>query len=151
MPDLSRHAGTRTRYIGRAGALPLALLLVLTGCAGDDAEPVTVGLITKQEANPFWVTMREVAQDVADEHGVELLTATGQSDVDVEAQVEALRDMVERGVQGVLIAPTDSAAVVPAIDEARAAGVVVIAVDTPTDPSRPSTPCSRRTTGEQAS
>jgi fructose transport system substrate-binding protein len=133
MPDL-RHAGTATWSACRAGAPALLLLIVLAGCAGDDAESVTVGLITKQEANPFWVTMREVAEDVADEHDVELLTATGQSDVDVEAQVEALRDMVDRGVQGVLIAPTDSAAVVPAIEEARAEGVVVIAVDTPTDP-----------------
>ena len=134
MLDMSRPAGTASRSTGTAGALALALLIVLSACAGEDAESVTVGLITKQEANPFWVTMREVAQDVADEHGVELLTATGRSDVDVEAQVEALRDMVDRGVAGVLIAPTDSAAVVPAIDEARAAGVVVIAVDTPTDP-----------------
>jgi fructose transport system substrate-binding protein len=107
--------------------------LVVTAC-GDDEENVTLGLITKQEENPFWVTMKDVAQDTAGEEDVELLTATGRSDVDYQSQVRALRDMTERGAQGILIAPTDSEAVVPAIREARRAGVTVIALDTPTDP-----------------
>ncbi len=107
--------------------------LGVTAC-GDDEENVTLGLITKQEENPFWVTMKDVAQDTAGEEDVELLTATGRSDVDYQSQVRALRDMTERGAQGILIAPTDSEAVVPAIREARRAGVTVIALDTPTDP-----------------
>jgi fructose transport system substrate-binding protein len=111
----------------------LALSLALAGC-GDDRESVTIGLITKQEANPFWVTMREIAEDTADEENVELLTATGRSDVDNESQVQAIEDMTEKGAKGILIAPADSRAIVPAIEKAREAGVVVIAVDTPTDP-----------------
>jgi fructose transport system substrate-binding protein len=119
------------RVIGLAGVLALA---VLAGCSGGGDDPVTVGLITKQEDNPFWVTMREVAEDVAGDRDAELVSATGASDVDVEAQVEALREMVASGVDGILIAPNDSEAVVPAIEEAREEGIVVIAVDTPTDP-----------------
>jgi fructose transport system substrate-binding protein len=42
--------------------------------------------------------------------------------------------MTRRGAKGILIAPTNSEAVVPAIRDARRAGVTVIAVDTPTDP-----------------
>jgi fructose transport system substrate-binding protein len=115
--------------LGAAALLGLGV----TAC-GDDEENVTLGLITKQEENPFWVTMKDVAQDTAGEEDVELLTATGRSDVDYQSQVRALRDMTERGAQGILIAPTDSEAVVPAIREARRAGVTVIALDTPTDP-----------------
>lgn len=121
----------RRRLLALGGAV--ALGLVVAGC-GSGEEQVTVGLITKQETNPFWVTMREVAQDTADDHHVELLTAAGQSDVDVESQVRALREMTEAGAAGILIAPTDSTAVVPAIEQAREAGVIVIAVDTPTEP-----------------
>ena len=122
--------------MGRLLALGGATVLGLgvAGCGGDDDAELSVGLITKQEANPFWVTMKEVAQDTAGDEGVELLTATGRSDVDFESQVAALRSMTERGAKGILIAPTDSQAVVPAIEEARRAGVTVIAVDTPTDP-----------------
>jgi fructose transport system substrate-binding protein len=130
MPDRRRRRPTRA--VGLVGVLVLA---VVAGCGGGSGDaPVTVGLITKQEDNPYWVTMREVAEDVADERDVELITATGESDVDVEAQIEALRDMTARGVDGILIAPNDSAAVVPAIEAAREEGIVVIAVDTPTDP-----------------
>ena len=111
----------------------VASSLGLAAC-GEQPERVTVGLITKQEDNPFWVTMREVAEDTADENNIKLITATGNSDVDVESQVAALEQMTEDGADGILIAPTDSKAVVPAIERARDEGVIVIAVDTPTDP-----------------
>lgn len=121
----------RLRRLALAAALTCGL--IVTGCSSEEPD-VTVGLITKQEANPYWVTMREVAEATARDENVELLTATGTSDVDVDGQIEALRDMTEQGADGILIAPTDSKALVPAIEEARAAGVTVIAVDTPTDP-----------------
>lgn len=114
--------------------LGTAVLATLAGC-GSGGTDVTVGLITKQEENPYWVTMRDVAQTTADRDGVELVTATGTSDVDVDSQVEALEQMTADGVDGILIAPADSTALVPAIEAARDEGVVVIAVDTPTDPT----------------
>jgi fructose transport system substrate-binding protein len=109
------------------------LLVGVAGC-GAEEEPVTLGLITKQEQNPFFVTMREVAEKTAGEHNVELLTATGTSDVDNESQVRALADMTARGAKGILITPADSSAIVPSIEQAQRAGVIVIALDTPTDP-----------------
>jgi fructose transport system substrate-binding protein len=42
--------------------------------------------------------------------------------------------MVDKGANGILIAPTHSTALVPAIEAAREQGVLVIAVDTPVDP-----------------
>ncbi|MFL1382229.1 substrate-binding domain-containing protein, partial [Nocardiopsis protaetiae] len=36
---------------------------------------------------------------------------------------------------GILITPNDSAAIVPVLDQARAAGIMVIALDTPVDPA----------------
>jgi fructose transport system substrate-binding protein len=133
MSDRRRRLGQLSAGLVAAAAAAL-LSLGVAACGGDDQERVTLGLITKQETNPFWVTMKEVAQDTADDDDVELLTATGRSDVDYQSQVRAIRDMTRRGAQGILIAPTDSEAVVPAIREARRAGVTVIAVDTPTDP-----------------
>jgi len=132
MPALRRSWTPRPAALVALGAA--ALLSLGVAACGDDEEQATVGLITKQEANPFWVTMREVAEDSADDNDVELLTATGRSDVDTQSQISALRSMTERGAKGILIAPTDSEAVVPAIREARRAGVTVIAVDTPTEP-----------------
>ncbi len=131
-----RHGRPHLPQVPRVvAALSAAAALVLGGvaCGGDEQE-VTLGLITKQEANPFWSTMEDVAQATAGDDDVRLLTATGRSDVDVETQVRAMSRMREQGAQGILIAPTDSEALVPAIREARRDGVTVIAVDTPTDP-----------------
>lgn len=106
----------------------------MLGACSDNRPPVALGLITKQEANPYWVTMRKVAEDTAHRSGASLSVATGSSDVDVESQRQALREMVSQDVDGILIAPTDSTALAPEIAEARAAGITVIALDTPMDP-----------------
>ncbi len=125
----------------RSGVATVVSVVVMTvllagfvGCTTQQQKPVAVGLITKQEENPYWVTMREVAEEVAKSEDVTLFTATGDSDTDVESQVIAMEAMIDRGVDGILIAATDSDAVVPAIEAARAAGITVIAVDTPVDP-----------------
>ena len=99
-----------------------------------DDEEIIVGLITKTETNPFFVKMKEGAQAKADELGATLLTAAGAFDGDNEAQVTAIENMVNAGAKGILITPSDTRAIVPAIQKARDAGVVVIALDTPTDP-----------------
>jgi fructose transport system substrate-binding protein len=120
------------RLVAVAGAA--VLTLGLAAC-GSDQKQVTAGLITKQETNSFFVTIREVAQKTAGDDNVTLLTATGTSDVDNASQVAAIEDMTSRGAKGILITPADSTAIVPAIEKARQAGVIVIALDTPTEPS----------------
>jgi fructose transport system substrate-binding protein len=117
----------------RPSLLAIGLIASLGACS-DNKDAVTIGLITKQEANPYWVTLREVAKDTAKDHNVNLLTATGASDVDVDSQQAALTDMLAEGAGGILIAPTDSTALLPALQAAREQGVFVIAVDTPVDP-----------------
>ncbi len=98
------------------------------------ADQILVGLITKTETNPFFVKMREGAQAEADKAGVKLLTASGKTDTDNESQVTAIENMVNAGVKGILLVPANSKAIVPSIKKAQAAGVLVIALDTPTDP-----------------
>jgi fructose transport system substrate-binding protein len=110
-----------------------ALTIGVSACGGGEDE-ITLGLITKQEENPFFVTMREVAEDTADETDVNLLTAAGKSDVDNASQVAALADMTREGAKGIMIVPARSRAIVPAIERTRDAGVIVVALDTPTQP-----------------
>lgn len=96
--------------------------------------PVTVGLITKTETNPFFVKMKEGAQAKADELKVKLLTGAGAKDGDNEGQVTALENMINAGAKGILITPSDTKAIVPSIKKARDKGVLVIALDTATEP-----------------
>lgn len=123
-----------SRRLWRASAAAVAIGMTLGLGACGRPEAVTIGLITKQEANPYWRTMKQAAQNEADRENVTLLTATGTSDVDVESQRQAIRDMVSRGARGIIIAPTSSTQLNPDLEAARQLGVIVIAVDTPVDP-----------------
>ncbi|MEM7538630.1 MAG: sugar ABC transporter substrate-binding protein [Chloroflexota bacterium] len=100
----------------------------------DEDMEIIIGLITKTETNPFFVKMREGAAAMAEEMGATLMTAAGTFDGDNESQVTAIENMVAAGAQGILITPSDTTAIVPAIEKAREEGVLVIALDTPTNP-----------------
>lgn len=123
----------------RAGATAALLVLAATGalaaCGGTEEEPVRIGLVLKQEENPYWLTIRDVAEETAGQEGATVVSAAGTSDVDVAGQEAAIDAMVADGVDGILLTPNDSAALVPAIERARAAGVLVIALDTPVEPA----------------
>ena len=112
--------------------IALAILTATGGAAMAD-EPI-VGLITKTDTNPFFVKMKEGAQQRAKLKGAKLLTAAGRADGDNAGQVTAIENMVAAGAKAIMITPSDSKAIVPAIKKARAAGVLVIALDSPTEP-----------------
>jgi fructose transport system substrate-binding protein len=137
-----RQREARSRFDG-AIVYRIAVLLLLalvmpvsmmsrSATAQDDG--IIIGLITKTETNPFFVKMKEGAQAAADAAGAELMTASGQFDTDNASQVTAIENMITAGVDGILITPADPTAIVPTIEKAREAGVVVIALDTPTNP-----------------
>ena len=112
----------------------VATSFILASSVAIAQEPIIVGLITKTETNPFFVKMREGAQQKAEELGAELMTAAGSFDGDNEAQVTAIENMVNAGATGILLVPSDTRAIVPSIERAREQGVIVIALDTPTEP-----------------
>ncbi len=111
-----------------------ALGLAVLGTAPASAEEVIVGLITKTNNNPFFAKMKQGAEAKAKELGVELRSFAGKYDGDNETQVAAIESLISAGAKGILITPSDTAAIVPTIKQARDAGILVIALDTPLDP-----------------
>ena len=116
------------------------LVLSAAACGGNSGggsggDKQIVGLITKTDTNPFFVKMKEGAQKEADKQGVELQSFAGKQDGDNEAQVTAIENLISRGAKGILITPSDSKAIVPSIDQAKQQGLLVVALDTPTDPA----------------
>jgi fructose transport system substrate-binding protein len=97
-------------------------------------DKVGVTLILKTLSNPFFVSMQKDAQANADKLGVNLTVAAGKDDGDVATQIAAIEAAVAKGDKGILITPSAND-VVPALDAARAAGLLVIALDTPPDPA----------------
>ncbi|MBU2667483.1 substrate-binding domain-containing protein [Actinoplanes bogorensis] len=130
-------AMSRTGRLMAAGCA-VALVLGAAACGGGDSgsgDGTVVGLITKTDTNPFFVKMKEGAQAAAKAQGVTLQTFAGKQDGDNEAQVQAIENLISAGAKGFLITPNDSKAIVPSIDKAKTDGnMLVIALDTPTDP-----------------
>ncbi|NMP26935.1 sugar ABC transporter substrate-binding protein [Rahnella sp. SAP-1] len=115
-------------------AFAAAVAMLSLSVFASSNENITIGLITKTDTNPFFLKMKEGAMLGATVHGVKLLTAAGKEDQDYASQIEAIHSMVAAGATTLLITPSDAKAIVPALDEVRAKGVQVIALDSPTDP-----------------
>jgi fructose transport system substrate-binding protein len=113
-------------------AAALAALATAPAMAQDDQ--ASACLITKTDTNPFFVKMREGAEAKAQELGMELKSYAGRVDGDNEAQVAAVEACIADGADGILITPSDTKGIVPSIQRARDAGILVIALDTPLDP-----------------
>ena len=109
--------------------------VALIGGAGTvSAMDISACLITKTETNPFFVKMREGATAKADELGITLKSYAGKIDGDHEAQVTAIETCIADGAKGILITASDTASIVSSVTQAREAGLLVIALDTPLDP-----------------
>ena len=110
-------------------------VVALTALAGAASADTAACLITKTDTNPFFVKMKEGATAAAEANGITLSTYAGKIDGDVESQVAAVETCIASGAKGILITPTDSRALTPVITQARDAGALVIALDTPFEPA----------------
>lgn len=117
--------------------------MLLTGCSsgggdagnpgGSDGDTTYITLITKDPDNHFWTAMVDGAEKAAEGNNVELTVAAGKDQTDADGQIRAIEDSIARGDDAILIA-NNGPAVNDAITKARDAGLLVIALDTPTDP-----------------
>ena len=111
--------------------ITVLLMVVLTGC-GEKKAPETeaagkVGLVVSTLNNPFFVTLKEGAEAKAKELGMEIIILDSQNDPAKElANVE---DLVVKGVNVILINPTDSDAVARAVMAANESKIPVITLD----------------------
>ncbi len=109
-------------------------LASMSGAAFAAGHGVSACLITKTDTNPFFVKMREGATAKAEELGITLNSYAGKIDGDHETQVAAIETCIANGAKGILLTASDTSSIVPAVQQARDAGILVIALDTPLDP-----------------
>ena len=77
--------------------------------------------------NPFFVSLKEGAEKAAKTAGAELIVVDAQDDT--AKQISGIEDLIQKKVSVILINPTDSDAVVSAVESANQAGIPVITVD----------------------
>lgn len=131
----------RSKRMVALGAAVIAGSMIFTACSGGSGsggsgggDAIKIGVVTKTDSNPFFVKIRESAKAAAESEGAELIALAGAFDGDNEGQVAAIENLVGQGVKGILITPNSSSGILNAIKQARDAGVIVIALDTATDP-----------------
>jgi len=109
-------------------------LASMSGAAFAAGHGVSACLITKTDTNPFFVKMREGAEAKAAQLGITLNSYAGKVDGDHETQVAAIETCIANGAKGILLTASDTSSIVLAVQQARDAGILVIALDTPLEP-----------------
>ncbi|CCU77846.1 Ribose ABC transport system, periplasmic ribose-binding protein RbsB (TC 3.A.1.2.1) [Halanaerobium saccharolyticum subsp. saccharolyticum DSM 6643] len=107
--------------------LALSLMLVVGLSVGAAAQDIKIGLAVSTLNNPFFVDLKDGAEAMAEEMGVEILTVDAQNDA--AAQLSSVEDLLIKQIDVLIVNPVDGNAVVSAITAAKDAGVPVITVD----------------------
>lgn len=124
-------------------ALLMVVVLVLAACsteqpgsksssdngdAGKEGDKeFKIGLSVSTLNNPFFVTLSEGAKEQAKESGAKLIVVDAQDDA--SKQASDVEDLIQQGVDLLIINPTDSEAVVSAVESANNSNIPVITVD----------------------
>jgi ribose transport system substrate-binding protein len=119
-----------------------ALALALAACGGNDNSGGTSGggatkqykltLIQGVKGDQFYVTMQCGAQEAAKAAGATLDVAA-PDDFDASLQTPVVNAVVAKKPDAILIAPTDTKAMIPPLTQAKAAGIKLVFVDTTTE------------------
>lgn len=93
----------------------------------DSGEGFKIGLSVSTQNNPFFVDLREGAEEAAEANGLEIVVADAQDDP--SKQINDIEDLLQQDIDILLVNPTDDEAVVAGIEAANAADIPVITVD----------------------
>jgi len=99
----------------------------------DEDETLTIAFVPKALNSPFWAAMESAAALEAEAQGVHLVSLAADRETDVERQYQIIENLIQQGVDAILLAPSGSKELVPAIRKANDAGIPVLLLDTRID------------------
>jgi ribose transport system substrate-binding protein len=120
----------------RATILAMLVLAILAsglaascqrGGGGGEGGGPKIGLSISTLNNPFFVTLRNGAQEAAKKEGAQIIVADAQNDA--ATQQDDVQNFVTQQVDAILVNPVDSESIVPAVQAANQANIPVIALD----------------------
>jgi ribose transport system substrate-binding protein len=127
-------------------ALAFALALVVLGCGEDAPAPtgsgapsppaaarLTIAVIPKGTTHVFWRSVHAGALRAAHDLDVDVLWQGPEREDDRAGQIRVVEDMITRHVSGIVLAPLDATALVPAATEATGEGIPVVIFDSGID------------------
>ena len=101
---------------------------VVPGANAEDKDgKLTIGVSFQEMNNPYFVVMNEAAEAIAKQLGADLIVTDARHDV--SKQINDVEDMIQKGIDILILNPTDSVGVQGAVESAKKAGVIVVCVD----------------------
>ncbi|MFB5676024.1 ribose ABC transporter substrate-binding protein RbsB [Paenibacillus terreus] len=119
-----------------------ALMIVLAGCSleppgwakpnsGGSQGQVKIGLSVSTLNNPFFVSLKDGVVSEAAKLGMQVIVVDAQNDS--AKQTNDVDDLIQQGVNVLLINPADSAAISTVVQSANSIGIPVITLDRSAD------------------
>ena len=105
----------------------VVMLILLLSLVVMASAAYKIGLSLSTLNNPFFVTLRDGAIDMANKMGMEVIVADGQDNP--AKQLSDIEDFIQQKLDLIVVNPTDSDAIITAVEEANDAGIPVITVD----------------------
>jgi ribose transport system substrate-binding protein len=90
-------------------------------------------VIPKGTTHIFWKSVHYGAQKAADELGVDIEWRGPQKEDDRDQQISVVQSFVSKGVDGIVLAPLDSQALMRPVRDAKRAGIPVVIFDSALD------------------
>ena len=106
--------------------LVLAALLVFSGVAAF-AEGWEIVVVPKDASNPWFVRMEVGVDEYAAAHPENTIYQRGTPEIDATLQAQLVQDLIAQDVDAICVVPVDPESLEPVLEQARAAGIVVIA------------------------
>lgn len=112
-------------------SLALILICLLAGAAVFAApKDVKIEIICMGFQHEYWQTVRMGSEKAAKEIGIVVPFRGPELETQVDVQIGMFEDAIAKKVDGILLAPCDSEALVPLVEKATKLGIVVMTFDT---------------------
>lgn len=127
------------KYTGWMICVSLMLLITLVGSVQlfsyakahmttATKDPILFGATYMTMNNPFYEVIDQELRNVVEANGDILITRDPQ--LSLERQIQEIREMIEEGIQILIVNPVDSKGLVEVLMEAKQQGIFIIAIDT---------------------
>jgi ABC-type sugar transport system substrate-binding protein len=93
-------------------------------------KPVNLGMVLKNQVNPYFVTLGKGAENATKAMGGQIRILAPSKPDNAEEQIQLVESLIQAKVDAIILTPADSKALVPAVEEAKKAGIPVFVADT---------------------
>jgi len=116
----------------------LSISFMFLGCNREseqkgEGEKIRVALVLKTLNSPFFISLKQGAEQVAQSTGVEMIVQAPEREIDVEKQMQIIENLIQTRVNAICVSPSGSRELLPAIGKANQADIPVLIIDTRID------------------